>query len=98
MQGSMSHSNSVCSLFLMSAPRAGGRVCSHESRSGRHPTCPGSTYTMPHRDTVAGDATARSATSKIMFWCTEGRVRKPTRRSNTAATVHQLHQHYQNAT
>ena len=40
---------------------------SHETHSGRHPSWCGSRYTMPQRETVAGDATARSATSKIMF-------------------------------
>lgn len=35
-------------------------------RSGRQPKLLGSRYTMPHRLTVAGDATARSPTTKIM--------------------------------
>mmetsp|Transcript_1821 Transcript_1821/g.6195 ORF Transcript_1821/g.6195 Transcript_1821/m.6195 type:complete len:250 (+) Transcript_1821:8275-9024(+) len=44
-----------------------GRVLSQLIITGRQPSKLGWTYTMPHRDTVAGDATARSATSKIMF-------------------------------
>ena len=50
-----------------SSPSVGGSVCIQLSRSGRQPICSGSTYTMPQRDTVAGEATARSWTSKIMF-------------------------------
>ena len=44
-----------------------GKLAIHERHSGRHPSWCGSRYTIPHRDTVAGLATARSATSKIMF-------------------------------
>lgn len=38
-----------------------------EARRGFQPSKLGCMYTMPHRLTVAGEATARSATSKIMF-------------------------------
>ena len=44
-----------------------GSVVSHETMTGLHPRRSGCTYTMPQRETVAGEATARSATSKIMF-------------------------------
>ena len=47
--------------------KCSGNSASHETHSGRHPSWCGSRYTMPHRETVAGDATAKSATSKIMF-------------------------------
>ena len=49
---------------------AGNSACIHESLRGLQPIWPGSTYTMPHLLTVAGDATTRSCTSKIMFCCT----------------------------
>mmetsp|Transcript_66612 Transcript_66612/g.210916 ORF Transcript_66612/g.210916 Transcript_66612/m.210916 type:complete len:223 (+) Transcript_66612:2745-3413(+) len=52
---------------LASLPSPSGSVSSHERVSGRHPSWCGSRYTMPQRDTVAGEATARSATSKIML-------------------------------
>ena len=44
-----------------------GRVAIQEVSKGRQPSKLGCMYTMPHRLTVAGEATARSATSKIMF-------------------------------
>ena len=44
-----------------------GRVAIQEVSSGRQPSKLGCMYTMPHLLTVAGDATAKSATSKIMF-------------------------------
>ena len=58
-----------------SCDRAAGRsACIHESLRGLQPIWPGSTYTMPHLLTVAGDATTRSCTSKIMFCCTHTAV------------------------
>ena len=53
-----------CSLL---SSRPSGRDVSQESTRGRQPSWWGSTYTIPHRLTVAGEATARSMTSKIMF-------------------------------
>lgn len=44
-----------------------GRVAIQEVSSGRQPSRLGCMYTMPHLLTVAGEATAKSATSKIMF-------------------------------
>ena len=44
-----------------------GRVAIQEVSIGRQPSRLGCMYTMPHLLTVAGDATAKSATSKIMF-------------------------------
>mmetsp|Transcript_2468 Transcript_2468/g.8764 ORF Transcript_2468/g.8764 Transcript_2468/m.8764 type:complete len:208 (-) Transcript_2468:612-1235(-) len=41
-------------------------VADHVWTNGRQPSSSGGTYTMPQRDTVAGDATARSCTSKSM--------------------------------
>ena len=49
---------------------AGRSACIQESLRGLQPIWPGSTYTMPHLLTVAGDATIRSCTSNIMF-CTQ---------------------------
>ena len=46
---------------------AAGRVAIQEVSRGRQPSRLGCIYTIPHLLTVAGDATARSATSKIMF-------------------------------
>lgn len=52
---------------LWTSGRAAGRVAIQEVSKGRQPSRLGCMYTMPHLLTVAGDATARSATSKIMF-------------------------------
>jgi len=46
-----------------------GRRYNHESTNGYNPKALGSIYTMPHLDTVAGDATARSSTSNIIVIC-----------------------------
>lgn len=35
--------------------RPGGRLATHESRKGRHPTSSALTYTTPPRETVAGE-------------------------------------------
>lgn len=43
-----------------------GRRLSQHSTKGMSPRMLGSRYTMPQRDTVAGEATARSCTSNIM--------------------------------
>lgn len=43
-----------------------GRRLSQHSTKGISPRMLGSRYTMPQRDTVAGEATARSCTSNIM--------------------------------
>lgn len=55
-----------------------GRCFSQHSTNGMSPRMLGSRYTMPQRDTVAGEATARSCTSNIMViaWC-QGRTCKP---------------------
>lgn len=45
----------------------GGKEAIQDVSMGRQPSNAGCMYTMPQRLTVAGDATARSATSKIMF-------------------------------
>jgi hypothetical protein len=59
---------SASSCFPQASPRATGTfLASHEAASGCQPICDGSTYTMPQRLTVAGEAAARSCTSKIMF-------------------------------
>ena len=42
---------------------------SHESAYGRQPISDLSTYTMPARETVAGEATDRSSTSKSSETC-----------------------------
>eukprot|EP00962_Isochrysis_galbana_P010416 scaffold2872_cov112-Isochrysis_galbana.AAC.17 len=55
-------------FFSLSAKgrTTGGKMLSQDLRMGSQPICDGSTYTMPQRETVAGEATARSCTSKIM--------------------------------
>ena len=58
---SQSKSCSICARGL--SPSPAGRCGIHASTSGRQPSPLGSTYTMPQRLTVAGEATARSATS-----------------------------------
>ena len=55
---SQSKSAVICSLCSGATPT--GRVSSHDCITGLQPSSEGCTYTMPHRDTVAGDATARS--------------------------------------
>ena len=49
---------------IHSRKSSGASSCSlvrdHVSTKGRHPSSSWGTYTMPHLDTVAGDATARS--------------------------------------
>ena len=62
-----SQSKSASTLSLNVCLIVSGKVLSQERQSGRQPSWCGSRYTIPHRDTVAGDATARSFTSKIMF-------------------------------
>ena len=62
---SQSKRPSTRSLNFLS--KCSGNSANHETHRGRHPSWCGSRYTMPQRETVAGDATARSATSKIMF-------------------------------
>ena len=66
-QGGRSQSNRLSMCALCSSNSPSGSVCIQETITGRHPSRDGCTYTMPHRETVAGDATARSCTSKIMF-------------------------------
>jgi hypothetical protein len=44
----------------------GGIASSHDTTNGSKPKEPGSMYTMPQRLTVAGLATDRSSTSKII--------------------------------
>ena len=52
-----------CSVWARRGP---GSCRSQHSVKGVRPRMLGSRYTMPQRDTVAGDATARSCTSNIM--------------------------------
>mmetsp|Transcript_14314 Transcript_14314/g.34835 ORF Transcript_14314/g.34835 Transcript_14314/m.34835 type:complete len:288 (+) Transcript_14314:1548-2411(+) len=65
--GGTSQSNIPVICSLCASVMAAGSVSSHDNNTGRHPSREGCTYTMPQRDTVAGDATAKSATSKIIF-------------------------------
>mmetsp|Transcript_17532 Transcript_17532/g.48818 ORF Transcript_17532/g.48818 Transcript_17532/m.48818 type:complete len:297 (+) Transcript_17532:6546-7436(+) len=65
-QAGIAQSNSTSMCLMVRIPRAGGRMFCHEVKSGRQPSWWGSRYTMPQRDTVAGEATARSPTSKII--------------------------------
>mmetsp|Transcript_66610 Transcript_66610/g.210908 ORF Transcript_66610/g.210908 Transcript_66610/m.210908 type:complete len:292 (+) Transcript_66610:2718-3593(+) len=68
-QGGTSQSKSATTWSRSSALEVSpsGSVVIQLTMVGRHPRSEGCTYTMPQRDTVAGEATARSATSKIMF-------------------------------
>ena len=43
-------------------------MASQHSTKGDRPKMLGSRYTMPQRDTVAGEATAKSITSNIIVW------------------------------
>lgn len=52
---------------MCTSDMATGRVAIQDASMGFQPSKLGCMYTMPHRLTVAGEATARSATSKIMF-------------------------------
>ena len=47
-----------------SHPNKGSVLAAHEAMSGCQPRVSSETYTMPHRLTVAGEAAARSCTSK----------------------------------
>ena len=59
-----------------------GRLSSQETSSGSRPRAVGSMYTMPHRLTVAGEATARSSTSNIMvIWFDSWMISPLTRHS-----------------
>ena len=68
MQGGSIHKktkSSVC--FTKMAPRIEhGSVFSQDVRRGCQPSWCGSRYTSPHRGVVAGEATAKSPTSKII--------------------------------
>ena len=58
----------VVSYYLRdSGTKSLGSDCSQLIAIGLQPKRDGWRYTIPHRETVAGEATARSATSKIMF-------------------------------
>ena len=65
--GGSSHSKSSTNDVLSASEIAAGSAATHESRRGRQPSCVGSMYTIPQRETVAGLATARSIGSKIRF-------------------------------
>ena len=52
-------------------------VANQDASSGSSPIAVGSVYTMPQRETVAGDATARSITSNIMCTCSGILMRSP---------------------
>ena len=49
----------------------------HDFAIGRHPRYTGSKYTIPHRLTVAGEATARSFTSNIIVIVEGNLIRSP---------------------
>eukprot|EP00951_Prasinocladus_malaysianus_P038149 scaffold416504_cov40-Prasinocladus_malaysianus.AAC.2 len=51
-------SKSLLMRVLTAAGRASGRAASQLATRGCQPSSLGSRYTMPHRETVAGDATA----------------------------------------
>ena len=67
--GSTNHSKSSTSEARCAASTFSGSFWIHDSISGRQPSLCGSMKTMPQRETVAGDATARSIGSKIRFIC-----------------------------
>mmetsp|Transcript_31112 Transcript_31112/g.92663 ORF Transcript_31112/g.92663 Transcript_31112/m.92663 type:complete len:211 (+) Transcript_31112:583-1215(+) len=68
--GSTSQPKSALTRAAPSSGSAPGSAAAiHDACSGRQPIWLGSTYTMPQRDTVAGDATARSSTSNIIVIC-----------------------------
>mmetsp|Transcript_10268 Transcript_10268/g.34023 ORF Transcript_10268/g.34023 Transcript_10268/m.34023 type:complete len:332 (-) Transcript_10268:24-1019(-) len=54
------------SAWMTSRSTSFSRELSHFHRKGCHPMSRGSTYTMPHRETVAGEAYWRSNTSNSM--------------------------------
>mmetsp|Transcript_13821 Transcript_13821/g.40581 ORF Transcript_13821/g.40581 Transcript_13821/m.40581 type:complete len:205 (+) Transcript_13821:6572-7186(+) len=60
-----------------SSLRSGSMAASHESTKGRQPSSDASTYTMPARETVAGEATDRSSTSKRRETCAGIAMRSP---------------------
>ena len=53
-----------CRWHLWLSVSAGGSVAIQEAAKGRHPRSVGCMYTIPQRLTVAGEATARSATCR----------------------------------
>ena len=53
-----------CRWHLWLSVSAGGSVAIQDAARGRHPRSVGCMYTMPQRLTVAGEATARSATCR----------------------------------
>jgi hypothetical protein len=56
----------ACAASTAQEAAQGARTCSQEKSSGLQPSWWGSRYTIPQRDTVAGEAAARSPTSKII--------------------------------
>ena len=65
--GSRNQSKSTLSDWRWAWSTFLGSFCSHEVSTGCQPSECGSMYTMPQRETVAGDATARSIGSKMRF-------------------------------
>mmetsp|Transcript_14312 Transcript_14312/g.34806 ORF Transcript_14312/g.34806 Transcript_14312/m.34806 type:complete len:357 (+) Transcript_14312:1594-2664(+) len=65
--GGRSQSKSPVMRASVPKPNDWSRVDNQLVNRGFQPSWCGSKYTMPQRDTVAGEATAKSATSKIMF-------------------------------
>mmetsp|Transcript_19725 Transcript_19725/g.46343 ORF Transcript_19725/g.46343 Transcript_19725/m.46343 type:complete len:524 (+) Transcript_19725:528-2099(+) len=68
--GGTSHSTNArsrCTTRGLSESTFGSSVRNHASTNGRQPSAAGSTNTMPHLETVAGEACERSAVSKSRF-------------------------------
>lgn len=65
--GGISQSNNCVICFLWPSVTPFGKVSIQDKKTGRQPSSTGCTYTIPHLLTVAGEATAKSWTSKIMF-------------------------------
>ncbi len=63
--------------FLCASLMEAGSVFSHDWTSGCHPSIDGSMYTIPQRDTVAGEATSRSIGSKIKLVVGESWIISP---------------------
>lgn len=60
----------------------GGSFLIQQFIYGCKPNTPGSKYTIPHRETVAGEATARSATSNIIVIVSRNFIISPLLRHN----------------
>ena len=76
MHGGTNASNRRRNVFC-SPLRSSGSELSHAETNGRQPNNSGSQYTMPTRETVAGEATARSDASNRMDICEVIRMISP---------------------